>query len=1275
MVWRHGGARRVGVRPVDCTTCHAATVGSPTTCIPGDKGPQDACGVFGVWAARRRGRQADLLRALRPAAPRPGVGRHRGQRRVADRGLQGHGPRLPGLRRAPRSTALRRPPRHRPHPLLDDRRQHLGERAADVPLDRRPARSRSAHNGNLTNTGDLADARGERARPTAASCLRRTATGDSTDRHRPDHRAARVATPTARSSRRRSRCCRSCAARSRSSSWTRRRSTPPATRRASARSCSAGSSAAGSSPARPPRSTSSAPAFVREVEPGELIAIDEHGLRIAALRGGRPQGLPVRVRLPRPAGHHDRRPQRARGAGRGRAPARAREHPVEADLVIPVPESGTPAAIGYAAGQRHPVTARAGEELLRRAHLHPAVADDPPARHPAQAQPAARRHRAASGWSSSTTRSCAATPSARWSACCARPAPSRCTCASPSPPVKWPCFYGIDFATRAELIANGLDVEEIRASIGADSLGLRLARGPRRARPTQPMDRLCRACFDGEYPIELPEPELLGKHLLEGLATAARGAADALSRRVAAWPTRATRRRARATGPLDSCGRRRGATYAAAGVDIEAGDRAVELMKASVARARRPEVVGGLGGFAGLFDASRSPRYRRPLLATSTDGVGTKVAIAAAHGPARHDRHRPGRHGRRRPRGLRRRAAVHDRLHRLRQGRPGADRGDRRRASPRAACWPAARWSAARPPSTRGCSGRTSTTSPAPAPAWSRPTSCSAPDRVRAGDVAGRDGARPACTPTATRWSATCCSRRAGWALDRHVAELGRTLGEELLEPTRIYALDCLALARGRSTCTRSRTSPAAGSRPTSPGCCRPTLDGRSSTGPPGRRRRSSGWSAELGRVARDELERTLNLGVGMVAVVAADGRRSRRAARWRERGMPAWVAGTVTDRRAGGDGRRPGSRWSATRLGASAWSPRGPRRRTRRRRRVGVVVRSRSDYAESTRAGAAPRCRRIEVGPVRAVLQLAGNLGLLGLGPAAPHGSTPSCYGATSTVRVAGSGQLRERPSLPQRSAGSRYVVRATDATARDAAPARRRRSPAGRAAGSGAASRPTAAIRASASRSAATAGGTPVGLGQREHPARSCRRSAPPWPAPGWSSITRGARRRPGSRRRRSPRSPARRGPRGRPAASRRRGAASWLFAPPHTIRPRSAATRRRRPARRRARTARRRRGRRATSASASADRSTCGWAARTRRPPRRSTSVTTTAAPSLDQVLDQVRARPCRRRRSPTRPPGQRRRRPTRARPRPACPGRRRTRSAPRSRRRRRGPASGR
>src|SRR6185369_11968413 len=83
-----------------------------------------------------------------------------------------------------------------------------------------------------------------------------------------------------------------------------------------------------------------------------------------------------------------------------------------------------------------------------------------------------------------------------------------------SPPVTWPCFYGIDFATRAELIATGLDDEGIRRSIGADSLGYVSLDGLIAA-TEQPKNRLCRACFTGSYPVPLPDSQHLGKNLLE----------------------------------------------------------------------------------------------------------------------------------------------------------------------------------------------------------------------------------------------------------------------------------------------------------------------------------------------------------------------------------------------------------------------------------------------------------------------------------------------------------------------------------------------------------------------------------------------------------------------------------------------------------------------------------------------------------------------------------------------------------------------------------------
>ncbi|NUQ89164.1 MULTISPECIES: phosphoribosylformylglycinamidine cyclo-ligase [Glycomyces] len=68
-------------------------------------------------------------------------------------------------------------------------------------------------------------------------------------------------------------------------------------------------------------------------------------------------------------------------------------------------------------------------------------------------------------------------------------------------------------------------------------------------------------------------------------------------------------------------------SYQSAGVDIDAGDRAVEALKPSIRKTTRPEVVGGIGGFAGLF-ALDTEKYKKPLLASSTDGVGTKLVIA-----------------------------------------------------------------------------------------------------------------------------------------------------------------------------------------------------------------------------------------------------------------------------------------------------------------------------------------------------------------------------------------------------------------------------------------------------------------------------------------------------------------------------------------------------------------------------------------------------------------------------------------------------------------------
>jgi amidophosphoribosyltransferase len=254
--------------------------------------------------------------------------------------------------------------------------------------------------------------------------------------------------------------------------------------------------------------------FVREVEPGELITIDERGVRSATFAPARPRGcLFEYVYLARPDTAIAGRSVHAARVEVGRR--LAAEHPAAADLVIPVPESGTPAAIGYAQASGIPY----GQGLVKNSYvgrtfiepsqtirqrgirlkLNPlrsviagqrvVVVDDSIVRGNTQRAIVTMLREAG-----------AVEVHVRIS----------------SPPVSWPCFYGIDFATRAELIAGSLPVAEIQASIGADSLGFVSLPGLIEA-TTLPAGRLCRACFDGDYPIPVAEADR-GKHLLEDAA-------------------------------------------------------------------------------------------------------------------------------------------------------------------------------------------------------------------------------------------------------------------------------------------------------------------------------------------------------------------------------------------------------------------------------------------------------------------------------------------------------------------------------------------------------------------------------------------------------------------------------------------------------------------------------------------------------------------------------------------------------------------------------------
>jgi amidophosphoribosyltransferase len=252
--------------------------------------------------------------------------------------------------------------------------------------------------------------------------------------------------------------------------------------------------------------------FVREIEPGEFLAIDENGLRSEHFAPAEPKGcLFEYVYLARPdTTIADQKVFTVREEIGRRL---ARSAPVEADLVIPVPESGTPAAIGYAKesgipfGQGLVKNSYVGRTFIQpsqtirqlgiRLKLNPlrdvisgkrlVVVDDSIVR--------------------GNTQRALITMLRQFGA-------AEVHVRIASPPVKWPCFYGIDFASRAELIANGASVDEICRSVGADSLAYveldELVDATHIAK-----DNLCRACFDGIYPIALPEDDLIGKYLLE----------------------------------------------------------------------------------------------------------------------------------------------------------------------------------------------------------------------------------------------------------------------------------------------------------------------------------------------------------------------------------------------------------------------------------------------------------------------------------------------------------------------------------------------------------------------------------------------------------------------------------------------------------------------------------------------------------------------------------------------------------------------------------------
>ena len=336
-------------------------------------------------------------------------------------------------------------------------------------------------------------------------------------------------------------------------------------------------------------------------------------------------------------------------------------------------------------------------------------------------------------------------------------------------------------------------------------------------------------------------------------------------------------------------------SYATAGVDVEAGERAVELMRSAISKASRPEVFGDFGGFAGLFDVSALKKFNRPLLATSTDGVGTKIDVAR-----RMDVHDTV--------GIDLVAMVVDDLvvcgaeplfmtDYIAVGKVHPERVAAIVTGIATGC------------ATAGCALVGGETAEHPGLLGDEDYDIAGagtgivdadkllgPDRVQIGDVAIA--------------VASSGLHSNGYSLARHIAfnvlkrdvhdhidEFGRTLGEELLEPTRIYSLDLLALISDVDVHSISHITGggvAANVARVLPESASLKID-RSTWNP----QPIFNYLVAGGNVAQHEAEKTFNMGIGMLVIVAAADA-DKAIAKLAGRGLFAWECGTIAHRESG---------------------------------------------------------------------------------------------------------------------------------------------------------------------------------------------------------------------------------------------------------------------------------------------------------------------------------------------------------------------------------------
>lgn len=243
--------------------------------------------------------------------------------------------------------------------------------------------------------------------------------------------------------------------------------------------------------------------LIREIEPGEVAIVDGDGLRFVQAVPCVKQAMCIfeTIYFARPDSIiYGRSLHEAR---RRMGEVLAAEHPVKADVVIGVPDTGTPGAIGYAAVARTPFDiGLVKSRYIQRTFIQPDQRlRDVGARLKYTPLPETLAGRRVVAVDDSIVRG---TTTARLVNLLREAGASEVHLRICSPPIKWPCFYGIDMATREELIASSHTVEEIRAHIGADSLGYLSTDGLAKALGVN-AKHFCWACLTGRYPIAVPE--------------------------------------------------------------------------------------------------------------------------------------------------------------------------------------------------------------------------------------------------------------------------------------------------------------------------------------------------------------------------------------------------------------------------------------------------------------------------------------------------------------------------------------------------------------------------------------------------------------------------------------------------------------------------------------------------------------------------------------------------------------------------------------------------